>query len=467
MRFSEIISEAVDHQFVGSGEVTVYRNPSVQQAVALLKRYKEIRGLEHDGMVLLWNSYDAVHFQIEASYGLRGKDCAEFFVRLFEEPAEVTFLSRKDRRKANPWFARFLHALPNHVLMEDYDPLKVERFKASFIFHDGKFIPVPYQQHLNVLGRLFNQDIPDWRDWGSRAPVYDALQQVAVKHHIVQGEFQPGGQNLKSILTLIGTLKDCRTAYAAFRQRWPELLVQVSVVSLVTLDAHGKKVADQWLEDTKIDRKLGNRTTVQEAALCERIGADINTPAFRRWFGDSKVVDHAGRPLVMYHGTMFTFSEFHQGSHFGDLTAANTRLANLANDDEPWHLGRFRYPQHRGTVMPVYLAIENPLRIIDDGGLSDGQDLAKAALDAGGITREEYLWIVERGSSTIARRRLISKLNHDYDGLVYRNTVEGSADSWVPFNAYQVKSVFNNGAWSNSDNISEATCFKSRTMRGR
>ena len=35
-----------------------------------------------------------------------------------------------------------------------------------------------------------------------------------------------------------------------------------------------------------------------------------STPAFRRWFGESKVVDAEGRPLVVFHGTGATFDAF-------------------------------------------------------------------------------------------------------------------------------------------------------------
>src|SRR5690606_5138263 len=34
------------------------------------------------------------------------------------------------------------------------------------------------------------------------------------------------------------------------------------------------------------------------------------TPEFKRWFGDSKVVDANGKPLVVYHGTKADFSTF-------------------------------------------------------------------------------------------------------------------------------------------------------------
>ncbi|MDR0646171.1 MAG: hypothetical protein LBG46_04225, partial [Elusimicrobiota bacterium] len=39
--------------------------------------------------------------------------------------------------------------------------------------------------------------------------------------------------------------------------------------------------------------------------------ADITqTPAFKKWFGDSKVVDSEGRPLVVYHNTTKSFNKF-------------------------------------------------------------------------------------------------------------------------------------------------------------
>src|SRR5690606_3039708 len=38
------------------------------------------------------------------------------------------------------------------------------------------------------------------------------------------------------------------------------------------------------------------------------------TPEFRRWFGNSKVVDEHGRPLVVYHGTTAEFDTFERRS---------------------------------------------------------------------------------------------------------------------------------------------------------
>jgi hypothetical protein len=47
---------------------------------------------------------------------------------------------------------------------------------------------------------------------------------------------------------------------------------------------------------------------------------NTDTPAFKQWFGDSKVVDKKGDPLVVYHGTDKTFDAFNlrkRGSRVG------------------------------------------------------------------------------------------------------------------------------------------------------
>jgi hypothetical protein len=79
-----------------------------------------------------------------------------------------------------------------------------------------------------------------------------------------------------------------------------------------------------------------------------------DSAAFKKWFGDSKVVDENGEPMVVYHGTLKEFTQFEAskqdkrdaGFWFGDAKNANVYAAS----GEP-----------RGNnVMPVYLSIKNP-----------------------------------------------------------------------------------------------------------
>lgn len=77
---------------------------------------------------------------------------------------------------------------------------------------------------------------------------------------------------------------------------------------------------------------------------------------FWRWFGDSKVVDSEGRPLVVYHGTTDDFSKFD-----GKATGVNADYENLfffAQDPDT----ASTYADHSdGNVLPVYLKALNPV----------------------------------------------------------------------------------------------------------
>lgn len=138
--------------------------------------------------------------------------------------------------------------------------------------------------------------------------------------------------------------------------------------------------------------------------VAQGISTDSNNKplpkTFFEWFGDSKVVDEQGRPLVVYHGTTADFTEFDRskgnpesdlgaGFYFTnteddvsenyagmgpDLTNKVERLAEqIANDtdreyDDPEVVkeAKARFVQHEGATLPVYLRLENPVIIGGD-----------------------------------------------------------------------------------------------------
>lgn len=80
---------------------------------------------------------------------------------------------------------------------------------------------------------------------------------------------------------------------------------------------------------------------------------------FYKWFGDSKVVDSQGNPLVVYHGTDNEFVEFSK-STIGD---------NHWQSKSDAYGGGFFFTDRKNKVfkkkniMEVYLKIENPYLI--------------------------------------------------------------------------------------------------------
>jgi hypothetical protein len=63
-------------------------------------------------------------------------------------------------------------------------------------------------------------------------------------------------------------------------------------------------------------------------------GSKTGTPAFKKWFGDSKVVDAEGRPLVVYHGTVGDFSAFSK-ARLGKTTGAVSAKSAFFFTDHP------------------------------------------------------------------------------------------------------------------------------------
>ena len=75
-------------------------------------------------------------------------------------------------------------------------------------------------------------------------------------------------------------------------------------------------------------------------------GHVTKTPAFKKWFGKSRVVSKTGEPLVMYHGTDVNIKEFKRDTIW---TTSSTDIA------AEYTGGEFQ------NIYPVYLKIENPL----------------------------------------------------------------------------------------------------------
>lgn len=89
--------------------------------------------------------------------------------------------------------------------------------------------------------------------------------------------------------------------------------------------------------------------------------AILQNPNFVRWFGNSKVVDNDGLPLVVYHGTARSFEEFgswgsstfHASSYLGGWFCDDIAVSSKFMDD------RIGY-KINANLVPVYLNISNP-----------------------------------------------------------------------------------------------------------
>ena len=110
------------------------------------------------------------------------------------------------------------------------------------------------------------------------------------------------------------------------------------------------------------------------------------TDKFKRWFAGSKVVDADGKPLVVYHGTTADFTAFDPAKRGSKTGVSDARegfffAANgKAASEFTWESGDMT-----GSVMPVFLSMQNPLRVKIPGEWAPRKyDAAIADAKAGG-----------------------------------------------------------------------------------
>lgn len=147
-----------------------------------------------------------------------------------------------------------------------------------------------------------------------------------------------------------------------------------------------------------------------------------DSEAFKKWFGDSKVVDKNGDPLVVYHATDSEFNVFDR-SKLGDSTSGNTNWQPAVRSAQ---IG-FWFSDHdlAATVFTdpdktkaVYLSIQKPYR-----------------------TKLDSLWnALEHTRPETYVKRLQER---GYDGLRVQDSEFGGV-SYVAFEPTQIKSATNN-----------------------
>lgn len=104
-------------------------------------------------------------------------------------------------------------------------------------------------------------------------------------------------------------------------------------------------------------------------------GPVTENPNFKAWFGESKVVDPSGAPMIVYHGTSYDVPEFAiadlSGLNLGDTSEGFAFFTNKANaypDSASDYAVKLESgPNVQPNVVPVYVALKNPL-ILDASG---------------------------------------------------------------------------------------------------
>lgn len=160
-------------------------------------------------------------------------------------------------------------------------------------------------------------------------------------HRAPRGDVPPGATRT----TTEGRKVDIQSTQAAKEKPVSEMTVDELRQALT--DKEAEKQAAQ-APDTRLFQKV-NQT---------------ETPEFKAWFGDSKVVDDNGKPLVVYHGTAADFTEFsHAAAYTGEGASQSGSGFYFTTERESSSNYASMKGVDTGVVYPVYLSIKKPVFI--------------------------------------------------------------------------------------------------------
>lgn len=180
----------------------------------------------------------------------------------------------------------------------------------------------------------------------------------------------------------------------------------------------------------------------------------IGTEAFKRWFGDSKVVDESGKPLVVYHGTFLgeAIAAF-------DLEKGNGMVWTTS---QPSYASEFT-GRASGAVYPLYMSIKKPF----DASKFTGEKSIKywkQKLQAAGVDVSKIDWSIVDFSPEYGKYNFYDLFPHagnneaksgaleaiqaaGFDGLIApaeEGMSKKSGFNYVAFSPTQIKSATGN-----------------------
>lgn len=172
------------------------------------------------------------------------------------------------------------------------------------------------------------------------------------------------------------------------------------------------------------------------------------TDAFKKWFGNSKVVDAGGKPLVVYHGT--PDARFLKGDD-AQFKGRNARWGGEPRDDDGAHWfassrktastyaddrRAFDYQNAEAGVEAFYVSLQNPL--IVDGGGKNWREAQK---------RGKTTDVIDEARANGHDGVIIKNVRDDYNN----DGRSQPTDTFVAFSPTQIKSINNYGEFNPED----------------
>lgn len=325
-------------------------------------------------------------------------------------------------------------------------------------------------------GKLYKVEVPDdaeLMDFDKPLSSQPAAIQEAFKHLGVEDMTVTGGDAYAQIASTLGQDVDVSAAPKGWGSsgdadvtmaRQPD--PHAASIALNAAGVPGHKYIGTESSATNYviydDKRVEVKEYFQDAS-------PTDSEAFRAWFGDSKVVDADGKPLVVYHGTGSDVDAFEnkpgrgaggQSARLGFFFTDSSDVASQYADetigfattrayDRVYRLEqRGKYDEAEAltaelesgdytggmspNVMPVYLSIKNPMEVDFEGRTYDPEN-------------DNLSEIIREAKSA------------GHDGVIFRNIDDAvrqgkePSDHYVAFQPAQIKSFNNRGTFDPND----------------
>ncbi len=300
--------------------------------------------------------------------------------------------------------------IPADIIYEKEDDNPLERFGYELEPHATVVYGIPMAEALGGL-QMFLQDMQP-----GPAPIklgkIIKFRPKDKPYDVLVVEVESDSPN--GLVALNAVLKEFYETDDTFPDYKPHLtLAYVHKGQAEWLDGSEAFLGQEHLLDTILCKRCGAPGTVFVHAPGFPVEGSQKTqtesPEFKSWFGGSKVVDSAGKPLRVYHGTVQDFKEFSKAPYGGYFFSDST---NMASAKAEHNTASSQVGPEGANVKPVYLSLKNPREY------------------------DEQIQVFNQG-------RIIEQAKKDgFDGLIYPDYA--GTKTYVAFSPEQIKSATGN-----------------------
>lgn len=195
-----------------------------------------------------------------------------------------------------------------------------------------------------------------------------------------------------------------------------------------------------------LDKQPAPQST--DADTFEQPSLKTDTPEFKAWFRESKVVDESGKPLRVLHSTNKDFTAFHEvppegrpDTTLGLWVAEKSELSNTVSSKLLKDESTRTIPAYVSIAKPFQVSRRHSLWIELANAVATSEAEAQAIVRLGGQSGENGALAAE------VRNRLVAR---GFDGIRIADDT-GFGPVWVVFDPKQIKSVNNRGTFDPND----------------